>query len=621
MSHERWQRGERGIHHTGDIYWDDATGADLDRPGLKALLERALRDEEVTDVLCWSRDRLSRSESSFTAIENEELILSSGKTLHLFGEPPVVPPEVVESRFQHNIKRLIDYEQASEYLFKLAEAATRGLTNNSARGFWNGGPVPYAFVRASYRLGDPDPKLLAETEGILKRKHTDIHVVALPGSDPESLEKLRVVKLIHQLYFDGFGGLKAIANHLNSLGIPSPNAGRTRGRRQVSGKWTISNVRSILEQVAYIGKYAWGRRKVGTKFRSDHNSPDGFRKTLMSERHRNGKSRKQVIRDVEEWQLVDPAFPYEPIVRPEVFFANLERLADRGELGGQRGVRRRRDVTKYPLDVICGGCFMPMSGCPYGPKLVYKCSTYLNSGCTECAHNWVEVDVLVPFVLEAIKGVVAHGANRDTLRQLVSDQYMETEEAVGDSQRLDGLRVRLDQLMGTKQRVARDIWGEDADLASVAKERLRDLLVEIREAEQEIASLERAPSLGPETSLDEDVEATMALLDDLHLVLDRVPKDHLWDLFQALGISVLVEFERVKVGRRDNIPVRATVRLGGEGAPQRMAFRRDTSPGLTPTLADPEPGQETLCGKDGRGERIRTSDLCNPMASDCRLEA
>ncbi len=592
----------RGAHHEGDIYWDDATGTDLERPGLRAFLERVERDASVTDVFCWSRDRLSRSEKSFSAIENEDLILSSGKTLHLYGEPPVTPPEFVESRFQDDIKRFIDYQQASEYIFKLAQSSTRGLSDNAARGFWNGGPHPYGFVRASHRLGDCNARLLRKGEIV---RGGGVHTVVIPGKDSESQAKLRVVRLIHDLYFEGFGGIKAIANHLNAQGIPSPNAGETRNGVPVSGKWTASNVRSILEQVAYIGKYAWGRRKVGSKFRSDRNSRDGFRKTLVSERDRNGRTRKHVVRDVEEWGLVDPAFPYEPVVPPEVFFANLKRLAERGELGGQRGVRRRRDVTKYPLDVICGGCFMPMSGCPYDRKLVFKCSTYLNSGSTACDHNWVEVDVLVPFALEAIKRVVAQDENRGRLRQLVNDQFAErSQEATDESRALRACRAELDKLVESKKRVRRDIWGDDEDLAAEAKNRLRDLLAEIREAEQEIASLERQNRPAPETSVEEDVEATLALLDDLHLLLDRVPKDHLWDLFQALGVSVLVEFERVKVGRRNNIPVRATVHLGGEEAPKRTAIRRDPNPGLSATRADPEPGQPTLCGKDGRGERI-----------------
>ena len=438
----------------------------------------------------------------------------------------------------------------------------------------------------------------------------------IPGKDPASLERLRVVRLVHELYFQGFGGLKAIANFLNAKGIPSPNAGRTRRRKAVSGKWTISNVRAILEQVAYIGKYAWGRRKVGSKFRSDCDSPDGFRQTLVSERYADDKPKIQVVRDPEKWPLVDPAFPYEPIVEPEVFFANLRRLAERGEQGGQRGVRRRRDVTKYPLDVICGDCFMPMSGCPYGSRRVFKCSTYLNSGTTECSHNWVEVDVVVPFALEAIKQIVGAGNNRDRLRKVIEEQYAERRRsAADDPAELSALRQQLDQLKTSKKLVRRDIWCDDEDLASEAKERWHELKIEIRELKEKLCLLEQRTEAIPEASVAENVDSTLALLDDLHLLLHRVPKDRLWELFQALGVNVLVDFERVKVGRRDRIPVRATVRMGGEGAPSRMTVRREAIPGPTPIQADPAPGQETLCGKDGRGERIRTSDLCNPIAA------
>jgi DNA invertase Pin-like site-specific DNA recombinase len=592
----------RGIHRAGDIYWDDTTGANLDRPGLTALLERVERDDRVTDVLCWSRDRLSRSERAYSAIENEDRILAAGKTLHFHDEQPIAPKVHVGSRTHDDLKKFIDYTQAGEYLFKLAEATSRGLSGNARKGFWNGGAPPYAFMRASYRLGDAEPRLL---DADLTRRGEGVHTLVIPGTDPASLKRLAIVILIHDLYFKGFGGLKAIANHLNAKGVPSPSAGCTRLRRLVSGKWTISNVRAVLEQVAYIGKYAWGRRKVGSKYRSDSDSPDGFRQTLVSERYADDTPKIHVVRDPEQWQLVDPAFPYEPIIPPEVFFANLRRLAERGEQGGQRGVRRRRDVAKYPLDVICGDCFMPMSGCPYGPKLVFKCSTYLNSGNTECAHNWVEVDVVVPFALEAIKQIVGDGDNRDRLRKVIEERYAKRSRgAEGKPAEPSALRNRLDRLVGSKKLVRRDMWCDDEDLASEARERMHELKAEIRATEQELCLLKQRAEAIPEASLEEDVDSTLALLDDLHLLLDRVPKDRLSEVFQALGVSVLVDFERRKVGRRNIIPVRATVRMGGEGAPSRMTVRRDAIPGPTPTHVDPTPGQKTLCGKDGRGERI-----------------
>lgn len=592
----------RRDHCAGDLYWDDTTGASLDRPGLAALLERVERDVRVTDVLCWGRDRLSRSERAYSAIENEDRILDAGKTLHFHDKQPIAPRTHVGSCNHDDLTKFLEYSEASEFLFKLAKTTSRGLSGNARKGFWNGGEPPYGFVRASYRLGDAGPRFL---DADLTRHGEGVHTLVLPGKDPASLEKLAVVIRIHDLYFDGFGGLKAIANHLNAKEIPSPNAGRTRLKRLVSGVWTISNVRSIIEQVAYIGKYAWGRRKVGSMYRSDSGSPDGFRQTLVSERFADDRPKIHVVRDPEQWQLVDPAFRFEPVVRPNVFFSNLKRLAKRGEQGGQRGVRRRRDVTKYPLDVICGGCFMPMSGCPYGRKLVFKCSTYLNSGSTKCAHNWVEVDVVVPFALEAIRQALGDGGNRDRLRDAVKEQYAKRGVAAeGNPAELSTIRDQLDRLVASKVPVRRAMWCDDEDLASEAKERMRELKTEIRDLEQEVTSLESQAELTPSASLDEDVDSTLALLDDLHLLLDRVSKDRMWEVFQALGVSVLVDFERKKVGRRNIIPVRATVRMGGVGAPSRMTVRRDAMPPAPAPTHVPAPEEKTLCGMDGRAERI-----------------
>ena len=73
--------------------------------------------------------------------------------------------------------------------------------------------------------------------------------------EPEP-EKADVVKLIFELYRDGYG-MTRIADKLDSLGIPAPTG----------GKWSPDTIPGILRNEHYLGRVVWNRRQTTRKVR------------------------------------------------------------------------------------------------------------------------------------------------------------------------------------------------------------------------------------------------------------------------------------------------------------------------------------------------------------------
>ena len=90
--------------------------------------------------------------------------------------------------------------------------------------------------------------------------------------------------------------------------------------------------------------------------------------------------------------------------------------------------------------------------------------------------------------------------------------------------------------------------------------------------------------------VDAEADAALALLDNLHGMLESVSPGGLRELFTGLGAEVRVRFEAGRIGQRRILPVSVELRLGQGGF---------DIPALTAEGDDHE-----ALGKDGRGERI-----------------
>lgn len=582
---------EDGRAVVGDLYVDDArTGADMERPGLAALLARVQGADRPTHVFTWSRDRLSRTERAWEAVQTEMSLRYAGIGLVFADGHLEAPIQFVGGDPFEPLRVMMEYVQSAQFRFSLAKNVLRTQAQNARGGFWNGGEPPYGFVRCSLDPASGDIHELRRGETVGKA----LKSIVIPGSDEQSVEQLSVVRLIHDLYASSFGGLKAIAAELNSRGIPAPWRGRTKRDRRsnesrlVRGIWTASQVASILEQPVYMGKYTWGRRSQGSAARYDGDEPSGSRPVSPDELIRDGRGRKTYRRDLESWTLVDPVIPFEPVVPPDQWLSNVKKLARRAERGGQRGVRRNRGAgTGLPLDVYCESCGRRMTGLSGNTQTEarYKCSTYLNGGKDECSHNWIDARTAHLFVLQAVResmrGAGAEHPLRVALRQALAESQRTASTSPSEARELE---AELATLVTNRKQLYRDMLATDPALREDAEENREWIEEKIRRVEVRLDDLREAPDIPPE-DLDQQVEQCLLVLHDFDQYLDSIDPSQLHDVTEALGVRLVVEFERRKVGRRENVPVAATVHVGG----LREGWNAD--------------GQ-TSCSKGGRGERI-----------------
>ena len=582
-----------GVTHFGDLYFDSGvTGADMKRPGFLAFKNRAVEDATVTDVLLWSRDRFARPEDAEEAMGMEKLILFAGTNVHVAQGHSLR----ARTRGQHHVSDdfllLVEYGIAGSYRVDLSSKVLRGQARNARAGRTNGGRAPYGMRRAILDLRTNQTEILEDGE---YRNAPGIVTVIAPGESAEDLGKLDVVREIHDLYAKDHG-LSKIARILNERLIPSPDSGRKRKSRAtgvdrtVSGKWNLSNIRGVLEQPLYKGVHAWARTAVGDLRRFDEHSPEDSRELSPNERlSRTAKAKRVVKRDRVEWLTATPALEFPPVVDPDLWDSNNDKLRERGVVGGLRGTKRCRDANRYPLTVVCGACGQPMSGTPKYGQFAYICSTYSNSHGSACSHNWCERDVAVGFALRAIRNLVSDKSAAESLRAILRE--MAAEEALVEKPSaiaLAGIEGRLDELELARRKADRDrrlaadeIEREDAHAF------YRQCVDETRVAKNQLTMLRRQAKHAVPTDLEAEVQHTMALLGEIEVVAQEAAPDTLRAMFAALGVTLTIKYEKGRVGKRLNLPVSAEIHLRDLGE----------------------------LGKVGRGERIRTSDLCNPIAA------
>ncbi len=157
-----------------------------------------------------------------------------------------------------------------------------------------------------------------------------------------------------------------IARELTRLGVP-------KDHRSTKTVWTHENVRSILENEKYVGRWSWG--------------------TMRNERDLETGRIHQELRDEEETQNWNRELPHLRLVDDELFEAAQKKLREnsgrfvklrdgKGRLRGSRGDQRGQRLLSGLIE--CGGCgarFVCAGKrmfCPNHPKGACACATGLD---------------------------------------------------------------------------------------------------------------------------------------------------------------------------------------------------------------------------------------------------
>lgn len=205
-------------------------------------------------------------------------------------------------------------------------------------------------------------------------------------------EGAKIVRLIFSLYLEQNLGMRAIADHLNGMGL--------RGRQ--GNHWSHPTVRDILENEAFTGTFVWGEIRV------EDNHP--------------------AIIDKGTW----------------------EKVQERRKL--KKGLGGRAQNSFYLLSGLlrCGVCGESTMVGRHARKgkwqyRYYTCNNYASKGKATCPAGYVRADKLEEFVLDDIRDFASQQPAEVRRESIPADYSMIKEKLAIQEKELGRLKLMLDR--------------------------------------------------------------------------------------------------------------------------------------------------------------------------------
>jgi DNA invertase Pin-like site-specific DNA recombinase len=479
-------------------FTDQESGRRDDRAGWTELVREA-KEREVRRfdaVIIYATSRLSRE--LFHALSFERELTRVGvEVLYALTSGDQTSPE---GRLMRHMFQALDQFEVE----KLGREVRRGQTENTRQGYRNGGRAPYG-----YRLRhEPHPDPARARAGDTKSR-----LVVSPEQAPVIVE-------MFSRFLSG-SGYAEIADHLNRPGGP-PSPRHVDTKRNTSGRWSKSTIRSMLDNPVYTGRLYWNRLD--------------FRAVKQGEG-------PLVRRGEEEWIAAERR--HDAIVSDEDF----ERVQTemRARSTGNSGNRRRRAQKRfYPLRGIvhCATGHNPlrMHGKSRKGNNYYACGYRISYGDTAAEANghgkwqYVREDRMIAladsFMSKRIFGPdrLAHfrrqiaalraevGGEEDDERERVAARQGELEQKI--ERQLDAIEEGIDPIL--------------------VGDRIRALKTEREEVEAKLAQLDHARTDSQAIDPDEAAEI-LASVPDLSAALAEADPEARHALYEAFRLRVEID--------------------------------------------------------------------------------
>jgi len=594
-----------------DIRLDDGiTGADMNRPGFLALIRDVLANRAISHIFIHQRDRFARPEEAIEMVAIEKKLVQAGITL-VFSNGVAEPCERGNSDLVGDLTRMFAYYESGEFLRKHAERVIVAQRHIAQQGFRVGGNAPYGFVRV---LVGPDGKVIEELSPKKRVRQEGCHVRIIP----KDVEKIRVWRYVLDLKHKGWG-FKGIAQHLNTLRVPSPGAGTFRTdqgvRHAVSGKWCAGTIAELCRNAAIIGVQDYGRRSEGAHRRL---GPEGPRLLADSDRI-NGERPKVVFNDA---SVIVSRENGNQSAYDRAKWEEIQRqLEARGK--NQRGVPHVKDHARYPLACrlvdLTNNCGSIMYARSRGKTPVYECGRYMRTEGAECNSNTVDGDAMVRFTLKTIRQLVDRHGSREKLLQMFRERAGRDpgEEAVAAQSLVPSLEAKASELRGdiatVQSRMARE---KDDDRYRGLAEEFDRLKAELRQAERNLE--EQRPQTPTVEAFDPEVEvaAAMSVLDDItRIASDPKARADINPWLTKLGIRIGLYFTDYTWGQKRVIRKLASGIMAFGNAPLPVKLHgKDNAEGRLVSPTEAQAQTLTACAaescisitKVGRGDWILT---------------
>ena len=493
---------EKAVELGGEIvceFTDQEAGRRDDRAGWAELLREAKeRDARRFDaVIVYGTSRLSRD--LFHALTYEREMTRAG--VEVFYALTASDQTSPEGRLIRHMFQALDQFEVE----KLGREVRRGQKQNTRQGYRNGGRAPYG-----YRLrheAHPDPARA-------KAGDTKSRLVVNPEQAP-------VIAEIFDRFLAG-AGYKEIANELNRPGEPPPPS-HVDSKRNTSGKWAKTTIKSMLENPTYTGRLYWNR--------------------LDSRAHKQGVG-PVVRRDKNEWVEADEH--HEALISDEQFERAQAEMQRRST--GQGGNRRRRPQKRpYLLRGIvhCATGHNPlrMQGrARKGEPTYYTCgyrTSYGDRAAEAVGHGkwqYVREESLITLI-DSFFASRIFGADRLAHLRAQSSTLASELQSSNDDQ-----RTRIAKQVGeVDQRIERQLGAIEAGVDPVlVGERIRNLKAEREEAQAALAQLE--DSRRNSTAIDpDDALAVLGALPDLGKRLAAADPEIRRAVFDAFRLRVDID--------------------------------------------------------------------------------
>jgi DNA invertase Pin-like site-specific DNA recombinase/uncharacterized protein (DUF2164 family) len=530
-----------GLVSYRDIYLDDAvSGSKLKRPGFDAMLKEVKSNHNISTVFVFKRDRLGRPRDPVDMMVVDRDLRSWGVRVEM-SDGVIDPTEQGSAVLGQTAMSLFAYHESGEFSKKLSERIVLVQTSIARRGFSTGGRPPYGFGRY---LVDAADKVVEELLPGRKVKADGCHVRFLPNDEGKIGVWLQILGWLEQGW-----GCQRVAEHLNRLGVPGPDAGRVRGGEKlggrVSGKWNHTTVRSLAMNPLIIGVKEYGRFSQGMHHRIGLNGP---RSVTNDELLDDGGGR--VIENPRElWIRAESG--------GQVFFdqARWERLqlklAERG--AAQRGRRRAPDDTAYPLAArvfdLTNGCGSIMQGAARtdrgNRRRLYRCGIYMKRR-GECHHNSVDAEALLKFAVRTLAAILQNQGGVAKIEAAVRarlEAAAKTPPSPTQSIRAE-LAAKIERLRRQVENAPRLILEEeDSDLRSKLRAASREMTAELSDAEAQLARCDAECPPTTASDIETQVQNAMELFRRIELVCSNpAARRELPRLLDDIGMRIGLQF-------------------------------------------------------------------------------
>jgi hypothetical protein len=617
---------ENRLHKFKDIHLDDAkSGADMTRLGLTSLLSDAISDQTISHIFIYLPDRLARPEEPLEAALMQNRLSNAGITI-VFSDRILPPRQRGENHFVQDMKSLYDYTEAGDYLNRLAQRVIAGQIQCAQAGGWTGGRAPYGFVRV---LVDADGKEIQELSDRMR--------IRKPGCrtkiKPKDAVKIRNWLQILEWYRNEKIGVTKIAQRLNALQIPSPDAGRIRTdhgvAHAVTGKWSPATVLALIRNRAIIGMQSYGVQSEGQFRRLGKGGPRLLTNSDIAQ------DKPKVIQNPREVVMCYPSgFP--ACADKDLFEDCGKLLADRGK--NQRGISRRRDPARYPLAMkvfdLTDGCGHPMYALTSGNRALYKCGRYLKTAGAECEHNTIDAEAVLTFVVDQLGQQVDLLGGRDALRRRLA-KLVEAKRRAGPDAEHEQAVTQLQQLLFKAEAEFKIVASNLARADGQAEyESIRAVW---QDQQAKVQCLQRQLDALKMKSLSRDgsepaaqIEQALSIYDNLQTVLKNpIARSKISELFEKINVRLWLSFTTNLKGTRQVQVLTGGIMTTGACEPPVQPYGANNSHDGRPSAAlhgpnssleavgvKETPSVDTRSQKEdvsltmvNRGDKIRTCDL------------